>query len=42
MLPIRLRAASSVSDRMRVLDSSGGAKGDDSGLNWYDRTSIPS
>ena len=42
MLPIRLRAASSVFDRMRVLDLSGDAEGDDSGSNWYDRTPVPS
>ena len=42
MLPIRLCAASSVSDRMHVWDLSGDDEGDDSGSNWYSSTSIPS
>ena len=42
MLPIRLCAASSVSDRMGVRDASGGDEGDDSGSNWYSSTFIPS
>ena len=42
MLPIRLCAAFSASDRMCVWDSSGDDGGADSGLDWYGNTSISS